>query len=74
MHAQGTPRRPRIVMLTAWGLCLVVAEVTVLHAFGADFGTVAGYTLAFLLWLGLLAAGWRWFRRLDRSEDGPDEP
>ena len=62
-------RRLRIVSLTGWGLCLIVAAVVVLRAYGADLGTVAGFTLAFLVWLALLFAGWRWFRGLDRGDD-----
>jgi hypothetical protein len=63
-------RRLRIVSLTGWGLCLLVGAVVVLRAYGADLGTIGGYTLAFLIWLVLLFVGWRWFRRLDGSDDG----
>ena len=62
-------RRLRIVSLTGWGLCIIVAAVVVLRAYGADLGAVAGFTLAFLVWLALLFIGWRWFRRLDRGDD-----
>ena len=65
-------RRLRIVSLTGWGLCLIVAAVVVLRAYGADLGAIAGYTLAFLIWLALMAAGWRWFRRLDTSDRDGD--
>ena len=65
-------RRLRIVSLTGWGLCLIVAAVVVLRAYGADLGSVAGFSLAFLIWLALLFIGWRWFRRLDTS-DGEDD-
>jgi len=61
-------RRLRIVSLTGWGLCLIAGAVVVLRAYGADLGTLAGYTVAFLLWLALMAAGWRWFRRLDTTD------
>lgn len=65
-------RRLRIVSLTGWGLCLIVAAVVVLRAYGADLGTVAGFSLAFLIWLALLYIGWRWFRRLDTGDRDGD--
>ena len=65
-------RRMRIISITGWGLCLVVAAVVVLHAYGADLGSVAGFSLAFAIWLGLLLIGWRWVRGIDRDAEDDD--
>ena len=62
-------RLPRRVGVAVTVVALALILVEVLAAFGANAGQLLGYSAAFVVWLGLMALGWRWFTHLDRSDD-----